>query len=140
VASTRTLYVAFSLGVDYPALQAVEGILECRTEACLLSQSVMERVLEKMGNDHGPHELLFESARDAEIAHVACAYVFKLAAREVRIAACGEYIWVRLSSGESHTHLLFRRPKSETEETSTRKRRGTLFHKAGTNTTRPQAD
>lgn len=115
-ASTRDLYLAFSQGVDYVALYAIERILDCRTEACLLSQSTMDRVLERIGHERHPSEMLFESSRDAaEMARITCGYVLKLSAREVRIAVCGAYVWVGLESGQGHTHLLFLRPNPAEE-------------------------
>lgn len=116
VPSTRALYVAFSQGVDYPALHAVEGILDCRTEACLLNQSAMDQALQRIGDEGHADERVFESSRDAsEMARIACGYVLKLNARAVRTAACGNYIWVRLESGQGLTHLLFRRPSPAPE-------------------------
>ena len=116
VPSTRALYVAFSQGVDYPALHAVEGILDCRTEACLLNQSAMDQALQRIGDEGHADERVFESSRDAsEMARIACGYVLKLNARAVRTTACGNYIWVRLESGQGLTHLLFRRPSPAPE-------------------------
>ena len=37
VPTTRMFYLAFSEGIDYPALRAVEQMLSCRTEACLIT-------------------------------------------------------------------------------------------------------
>jgi hypothetical protein len=111
VASSSTLYIAFSQGVDYAALYAIEQMLGCRTEACLIGHSTMDQVLERIGHERRPGEMLFEGWRDvAEMARITCSYALKLGAQEVRDAACGEYVWVRLESAQSLTDLLFRRP------------------------------
>jgi hypothetical protein len=111
VASSSTLYIAFSQGVDYAALYAIEQMLGCRTEACLLGHSTMDQVLERIGHERRPGEMLFEGWRDVtEMARITCGYALKLGAQEVRVAACGEYVWVRLLPEEGVTDLLFRRP------------------------------
>ena len=111
VAATRTFCVAFCDGIDYTALYAIEQMLDCRTEPCLISRSSMDRELERMGHEVRAGDLLFESWRDpAAMAQVTCGYALKLGAEQVRIVGCGEYIWVRLESGREATTLLFRHP------------------------------
>lgn len=111
VKATRTLYMAFSDGIDYPALCALEQMLECRTEACLISRSSMDRALEQMGHQRRPGDLLFEGWRDAaEMARITCSYALKLGTARVRVVGCGRHIWVRLEDEDNVTHLLFRHP------------------------------
>jgi len=117
VEATRTFYLAFSEGIDYAVLNAMEQMLDCRTEACLVSRSAMEETLEKIGRDRAAGDLLFEGWRHAsEMARITCSYVLKLGAKEVRAVACGRYIWVRLSTGRDVAHLIFRRPGSLAEQ------------------------
>jgi hypothetical protein len=109
--ATRVLYVAFSQDVDYTALYAIERMLDCRTEASLLSRSAMELSFERLRHERRSGELLFEDRRDPEeMARTTCGYALKLGARELRIVTCGEYIWARLESSPEVFHLLFRRP------------------------------
>jgi len=111
VSSTRTFYVAFCDGIDYTALYAIEQMLDCRTEACLISRSSMDRELERMGHEARDGDLLFESWHDPRaMAHITCGYARNLGADEVRIVGCGEYIWVRLEAGRDLATLLFRHP------------------------------
>jgi hypothetical protein len=111
VRSTRIFFIAFCDGIDYTALYAIEQMLNCRTEACLISRSAMDDALERIGHESRPGELLFESWRDAaEMARITCGYLLKLGADQARIVACGEYIWVALEAGRDIQHLLFRRP------------------------------
>ncbi len=111
VAATRIFYVAFCDGIDYTALYAIEQMLDCRTEACLIGRSSMDRELERMGHEARAGDLLFESWRDpAAMAEVTCGYALKLGAEKVRIVGCGEYIWVRLEAGREVATLLFRHP------------------------------
>jgi Type II secretion system (T2SS), protein E, N-terminal domain len=111
VAATRTFYVAFCDGIDYTALYAIEQMLDCRTEACLVGRSSMDRELERMGHESRGGDLLFESWRaPAAMAQITCGYALKAGAEEVRIVGCGEYVWVRLEAGRKVSTLLFRRP------------------------------
>lgn len=111
VAATRALYIAFAEGVDYTALYAIEQMLGCRTEASLLSPSVLDRVLQRLSHERRPSDLLFPGRRDqAEMARIASGYALKLGAWQVRIVTCGAYIWVRLQCDTASTNLLFERP------------------------------
>ena len=103
----RLLHIAFSGGPDYAALHAVEQMLDCRTEACLTGNRALAAGLQLLQQTLREGELVFESCSTAaEIAHIASSYAGKLNAREVRIVACGEYIWIRLQH-EEPTDLLF---------------------------------
>lgn len=111
VAATRTFYLAFCDGIDYTALYAIEQMLDCRTQACLISRSSMDRELERMGHEARDGDRLFESWRDpAAMARITCSYALKLGADQVRIVGCGDYIWVRLDAGRQLSTLLFRHP------------------------------
>jgi len=111
VNTTRTLYLAFCQGVEYVALCAIEHILGCHTEACLVSDSVMKSGLQQIEQTRRTGELLFESCRNpAEMARVACGYALKLGVGQVRLARCGRYLWTRLELRDEHTDLLFRIP------------------------------
>jgi hypothetical protein len=117
VAATRTFYVAFCDGIDYTALYAIEQMLDCRTQACLISRSSMDRELERIGHETRAGDLLFESWHDpAAMAHITCGYALKLGAEQVRIVACGEYIWVRLEARREVLTLLFRHPSAPPQE------------------------
>jgi len=117
VEATRTFYVAFSDGIDYGVLNAIEQMLDCRTEACLISHSMMDEAIEQMGRDRNAVDLLFEGWRHArEMARITTGYVLKLGAQNVRVAVCGCYIWVRLSAARDVANLIFRRPGSLQEQ------------------------
>jgi hypothetical protein len=106
----RVLYLAFSEGVDYTALYAIEQALQCRTEACLIGSTTMDAALSRLVEHRRTGDYLFEDwLSDAEMTRITGGYVIKLGAREVRIVACGEYIWARLEPESGPTNLLFRR-------------------------------
>jgi hypothetical protein len=113
------MHVAFSEGVDYTALYAIEQMLDCRTEACIMSSSAMIRILEKLAHARREGELLFESSSDiSEMARISCGCMLKLGTRQARIVTCGAYIWVRLQAEFDTTTLLFRRTVYVDEPTS----------------------
>lgn len=111
VPSTRIFHLAFCDGIDYSALYAIEQMLDCRTQACLATRTVVAQALQRIGEERRPGELLFEGWRDAsEMARITCGYVLKLGAEAVRLASCGGFIWARLSTGQDVANLLFHRP------------------------------
>jgi len=111
VQATRTFYLAFCEGIDYRALYAIEQMLDCRTQACLISRSAMDHALERIGHERRPGDFLFEGWRRApDMARITCGYVLKLGANEVRVVGCGGLIWARLKASQDQAHLLFRRP------------------------------
>jgi Type II secretion system (T2SS), protein E, N-terminal domain len=117
VAATRTFHIAFCDDIDYRALFAIGQMLDCHTEACLISRSAMDRALEQIGRERGPGDFLFEGWRQApEMARITCSYVLKLGARDVRVVTCGGIIWARLNTGKDVAHLLFRRPVAAIEQ------------------------
>lgn len=110
VSRTRTFYLAFSDGIDYRALHAIEQILECHTDPCLIGPSQWEEAMEAVVRDRGLGDFLFEGWRDAsEMARITCSYVLKLGADDVRVAGFEGYIWARLAAGRDFINLLFRR-------------------------------
>lgn len=117
VASTRIFYLAFSDGLDYTALYAVEQMLHCRTEACLTNRSMLEQGLERIAHEPRQGDLHFEGCHGAqEMARITCDYVIKLGAEEVQVVGCGEYVWTRLESQSNFSNLLFRCPVSELDK------------------------
>jgi hypothetical protein len=108
--ASEVMYVAFSEGVDYTALYAIEQMLQCRTEACVAGSSAMSQALETIGRARRSGELLFEGWRTVEeMARTTCGCMLKMGARTIRTVACGTYVWVRLKSDDEQVDLLFRR-------------------------------
>ena len=97
VESTRTLHIAFSEGLDYHLLYAIELMLDCHTESCLVRPSVLRRHLERIGERHAESEVQFEQVMEVvEFARIIRSYAVRVAAVEIRVAGCGPHIWVRL--------------------------------------------
>ena len=97
VEATGTLLIAFSEGVDYTLLYAIEQMLGYRTEACLVSPSTLQKSLQTRARRLGSTDVVFDRVEDvSECAHIIGNYSAKISAEEVRLARCGEHLWIRL--------------------------------------------
>jgi hypothetical protein len=111
VAATRVLYIAFGAPVNYGVLYAIEQMLGCRTEPCIVSDRCLNVALECLAGERHTGDRLFERWCDVdEMARLTAGYALKFVDPTVRIMACGEYIWVRLESRHDRANLLFHRP------------------------------
>jgi hypothetical protein len=97
VKSTATLHVAFGERIDYAVLYGIEQMLGCHTEPCLAAPSLLRASLEELSQRRREGELVFAGLLDiAESARIIRSYSICVAPSEIRMAACGSYIWVRL--------------------------------------------
>ena len=97
VEATGILFIAFSEGIDYTVLYAIEQMLGYRTEACLVCPSILQRSLQSRARPRGSSDVVIDGVADArECAHIIGSYSTKLKAEEVRFARCGEHLWIRL--------------------------------------------
>jgi len=112
VETTRTLHLAFGEGIDYHVLYAIEQMLGCRTEPCLVGATLLEQSLLALVELRGRSEVVFERVADtAEFARVLRSYAHRLAASDIRMAPCGAYVWLRLERPpRSPVNLLLHRP------------------------------
>lgn len=110
----RILHVAFSGGIEYPALLAIEEMLDCKTAPCLATSAELAGVLARMDEDEREPEKIFDGLRRPdEMARIASSYAGRLGAKQVRIVVCGEYFWIRIESEGDSTNLLFARTTAE---------------------------
>jgi hypothetical protein len=103
VEATKTLLVAFSEGIDYTVLYAIEQMLGYHTEACLVCPSTLQKGLQALAGQRSAsdvvvqRDVVFERMEDAgECARIIGNYSAKVKAREVRLARCGDHLWIRL--------------------------------------------
>jgi hypothetical protein len=116
VQATATLVIAFSEGIDYTVLYAIEQMLGYRTEACLVSPSTMKKSLQTLGQARVSRDIVFDRADDAEeCAHIVGNYSVKVGATEIRLAKCREYLWVRLDGQRQPALNLILRLSTEIE-------------------------
>jgi hypothetical protein len=105
----RTLHVAFSERVDHTLLYALERMLDCRTIACVASESAVNAMLEAKGLAADRSDINFETLRDAGgIASAICSYVQQIEAPQLKLERAGPYLWARLTRSGDFRDLLFR--------------------------------
>ena len=96
-AATRTLVIAFCESIDYSVLYAIEQMLGCHTEPCLVVSSWLRQNLQALAAQRAESDLVFDRIADmAEMARIVRSYCLRVSASEIRVAACGAQIWVRL--------------------------------------------
>jgi hypothetical protein len=112
VEATGILFIAFSEGIDYTVLYAIEQMLGYRTEACLVCPSILQYSLQARARPRRSSDVVIDGVEDArECARIIGSYSAKLKAEEVRFAHCGEHLWIRLERLRHETiNLLLRVP------------------------------
>lgn len=113
---SRKLYVAFSDGIDFAALRALEQVLECDTQPCVIGETEMSEALDQVRSMPRPAETVLDcpaSARD--IALTTREWLESNRSERVRVAPSSEYIWLRIESGDQAGHLLFQLPALQPE-------------------------
>jgi hypothetical protein len=114
VEATGTLLMAFSEGIDYTVLYAIEQMLGYHTEACLVCPSILQKGLQILARQRGASDVVFERMEDAgECAHIIGNYSAKVKAREVRLARCGDHLWIRLERLRQEAVTLVLRTNSQ---------------------------
>lgn len=97
VEATGTLLMAFSESIDYTVLYAIEQMLGYHTEACLVCPSTIHKTLLDLTRHGNAKDVVFDRMEDStECARTISNYSEKVKAEEVRLARCGEHLWIRL--------------------------------------------
>lgn len=112
-ADQQCLYVGFSQTVAFHALHAVQEIYGCRTEACIIGDSDLERIeteFRRSSVHPAAVDLRFDGSSLEEIGAIVREHAQRLLTRQIRMTAVAPFIWVRLQ-GEHASHLLFRAPR-----------------------------
>ncbi len=105
--SRRVMHMAFAEGIEYPALVAIEQILDLKTEPCLTTERMLRAALEQVEEIKPEREKLFVNCRSIdEMVRIVSSYAAALSANEARLAACGEFLWIRVL-GREPIDLLF---------------------------------
>lgn len=110
---TRVIHIAFAADIEYSALLGIEQILDCKAVACLGIANLIEGWLQSQEESAGAGDQVFENVPGIdEITRISSSYATKFCAEEIRIAGCGEYIWIRIMGGKDAANLLFRQSES----------------------------
>ena len=118
IAATSTLHLALGEGPDYSILYAIEKMLGCRTQWCMARPSFVRRSLEALSVRRGEGEFSLACEADAEFSRIVRSYCARLAASEVRLAACGAFVWVRLLGASRPPLDLWMHPPQATRSPS----------------------
>jgi hypothetical protein len=114
VQSTRTLLIAFSEGIDYGALYAIEQMLGYHTEPCLVTDRLMRESLLALARIRQSDDVVFDRVEDAECAQIISSYAANTSAEEIRLARCGMRLWVRLQrAGRDAVSLVLTAPERQ---------------------------
>ncbi|HVI07950.1 MAG TPA: hypothetical protein VND65_06615 [Candidatus Binatia bacterium] len=110
VEATKTLLMAFSEGIDYSVLYAIERMLGYRTEACLACPSLVEKSLEALARRRIARDVVFDRIDNrGESARIVASYAARMKAERLRLARCGAHFWIRLERGrEEGVNLVLR--------------------------------
>lgn len=107
--TSRALYVAFSDGIDFAALRALEQMLECNTQPCVIGESEMKEALDAIRQMPRMEETVVDCPRDSsKMAATTREWAESNDADQVRAVLSSEHLWIRLENESRMGHLLFR--------------------------------
>ncbi len=112
VAQGRRLFVAFCERVNHSALMAVEQMLGCETEACIVLEPKFRQVLEFRKHDLAGEVTVHRPESSQETARIIGSYAQQTGAEGLRVRAVEGNIWARLLCHNSHLDLVFEEPPS----------------------------
>jgi hypothetical protein len=106
----RRLLIAFVSGVQHQVLYTIEHMTGCTVAPCFITAREYQLYL------HSPStpflrddELVFEQiVEPTEMAQITRSYVVQLAAEQIRLGKCRDYLWTRIGGRKREMDLLFR--------------------------------
>ena len=104
----RVLLLGFVDTLHRSVLYAVEQMLGCRTEACLVQPTFYSRQLERLRRNAENSAIVIETRTTViEASQIALNYAQQLEAASARMVSCGQYLWIRLDPNDFHLLLRF---------------------------------
>ena len=107
VSQGRRLFIGFCDKVNHTALIAVEQMLGCDTEACIIPEPKLLHILEYRKRDTNGEVAVSRPNSAAETARMILSYAQQTGAEAIRLRAVEGDIWVRFLSRRSHLDLVF---------------------------------
>jgi hypothetical protein len=107
VSQGRRLFVGFCDKVNYTALIAIEQMLGCDTEACIISEPRLLEVLDYRKRDTTGEAVVGRPNTAAETACMISSYAQQTGAGAIRLRTVDGNIWVRFLCRRSHLDLVF---------------------------------
>jgi hypothetical protein len=101
------LFVGFCDTVNHSALIAIEHMLGCSTEACIIPEPKLLQLIESRKHDTAGELAVSRPASAAETARMILSYAQQTGAAELRLRGVEGNIWVRFLGQRSHLDLVF---------------------------------
>jgi len=102
------LYVGFEVAIDRPLLSAIEQVLGCRCEPCIVDGAIIGAQIEHRQRQRNPDEILFATPGGCtEVARSIHSYALQVRADTIRVASTRHHYWARVK-GFRQLDLLFR--------------------------------
>lgn len=112
VTQGRRLFIGFSDKVNHTALIAIEHMLDCDTEACIIPEPKFLQFLEHRKHDTTGETAVIRPRTSSETARMILSYAQQTSAHTIRLRAVESNIWVRFLSSRSHLDLVFEASRS----------------------------
>jgi hypothetical protein len=110
VSQGRRLFVGFCDTVNHTALIAVEHMLGCKTEACIIPEPKLLQLLDYRKRDTSGEVVVHRPSSAAETARMILSYAQQTACDAIRFRAMEGDIWVRFLASRAHLDLVFEVP------------------------------
>jgi hypothetical protein len=107
VSQGRRLFVGFCDQVNHTALIAIEHMLGCETEACVIPEPKLRQLLDYRKRDTTGEVAVRRPARQAETARMILSYAQQTSTQAIRLHSVEGNVWVRLLASRSHLDLVF---------------------------------
>jgi len=111
-AASRDLYVAFARGIDYATLYAIEQMLDCHTEPCVVPDRVIYEAIERRSLDCDNERAFHYPDSSRETAHIVVSYARQCGAENVFYATVGQDLWVRVVGRRGFMDITFQRDRA----------------------------
>jgi len=107
-----SLYVGFLERVDHAFLLALEQMLRCRTQPCILPLSAYKKQRTMRAVTVESETIVIHQRQSGiEMTRTLGNYAEQVRAERCSVAGCDDQLWIRLeSTGGRHVDFLFRRP------------------------------
>lgn len=104
------MFIGFSDRVNHSALAAVEGILGCKTEPCIVPERDFGSALEQRKRDTSGEVAVNRPASAPEVAGMIRSYALQTGSYSLRVHAIEGNVWARLRLRRAHLDLVFLHP------------------------------
>ena len=106
----RKMFIGFSDRVNHSALAAVEGILGCKTEPCIVPERDFGFALEQRKRNLHGEVTVNRPGSAGDVARMIRSYALQTGAASLRVQATEGNVWVRLRMRSAFLDLVFLHP------------------------------